>query len=333
VRRNIALLVLLLGALLTTWLRAEKVLIANDRRLTFTPVPLPPPATIAAHMGPFRLEKAWQVRLGWWQFGGYSALVPLPRNRFLAISDGGNYLSFTAPDAPEGQAMTPRYGPFLSDDTRNKRGVDIESATRDPATGRLWIGMEYRNALVRLDSRWRESGRSRPEAMADWGKNSGPEAMLRLADGRFVALSEGPLRWWSPRRHDAVVFPGDPVTRPGAGRHFVFSGPETFDPVDMAQLPDGRVLVLMRALTWPFPQRFAGRIAIGDPRAIHPGQTWRVTEVARIASTLPVDNFEAMAITPRGDGRLNVWLLSDDNQARLQQTLLWKLVVDPRDLP
>jgi hypothetical protein len=40
-----------------------------------------------------------------------------------------------------------------------------------------------------------------------------------------------------------------------------------------------------------------------------------------------------MAVTQRPDGRLNVWLISDDNQAKLQRTLLWKLVVDPKDLP
>jgi hypothetical protein len=40
-----------------------------------------------------------------------------------------------------------------------------------------------------------------------------------------------------------------------------------------------------------------------------------------------------MAVTPRADGRLTVWLISDDNQTQLQRTLLWKLVVDPADLP
>lgn len=330
-RRNIALVVLVVGVLCTTWARNDRVLIVPDDTLRFQPLHLPPEPEIAAHMGPFHLEAAWQVTLGSWLFGGYSALLALPDGRFLAISDTGNYLTFMPPGG--NHRSVPRYGPILKQDRPDKRGVDIESATRDPATGNIWLGLEYRNAVVRLDHRWMESARVRPPAIRDWGLNTGTEAMTRLSDGRFVLLSEGPLDWWKPSRHDAVIFPGDPVAHRDAAQHFTFDGPANFDPVDMVQLPDGRLLVLMRALTWPFPMRFAGRIAIGDPAGIKPGQTWHVTEVARIASSLPIDNFEGMAVTARGDGQLNVWLISDDNQAKLQRTLLWKLVVDPADLP
>lgn len=46
-----------------------------------------------------------------------------------------------------------------------------------------------------------------------------------------------------------------------------------------------------------------------------------------------VDNFEGLAIDPRSDGRLNVWLISGDNSSELQRNLVWKLIVDPADLP
>jgi len=81
------------------------------------------------------------------------------------------------------------------------------------------------------------------------------------------------------------------------------------------------------------PQRFAGGIGIGDPKTIRPGGTWKVTEVARLSADLPIDNFEGIAIAPRPDGRLTVWLISDDNYSPLQRTLIWKMSVDPAELP
>lgn len=323
-------MILLIGVALTTWFRSERVLVKPDDTLRFTALPLPPAAVLRAHLGAFRLAGVWHMTLGSWKFGGYSALVALPDGDMLAVADNGRFLTFKPPGAGP---YTPLLGTLLSDEHNDKRSVDTESATRDPKTGTLWLGLEYRNAIVRLDSRWKETGRVEPRSMARWGRNSGAEAMVRLRDGRFIVLSEGAREWLWPRTHEGVLFPGDPVEQPQAGQGFTFAGPTGFDPVDMAQLPDGRVLVLMRTLIWPLPERFAGRLAIGDPREIRPGGTWKVTEVARLASTLPVDNLEGMAVQPNRDGTLTVWLISDDNQTRLQRTLLWKLVVDPADLP
>jgi hypothetical protein len=145
-------------------------------------------------------------------------------------------------------------------------------------------------------------------------------------------LQEAFAGWNEEQLHPAVIFSGDP-TRPGSLEHFTFSGPKRFSPVDMAQMPDGRVLVLMRRLVWPMPFRFAGRIALADPAEIRAGTVWHAREVAKLSSQLPVDNFEAIAIEPRSDGKLTVWLISDDNQAISQRTLLWKMALDPAQLP
>ena len=170
-----------------------------------------------------------------------------------------------------------------------------------------------------------------PPQMRGWGVNLGPESLVRLRDGRFIVLREGFDGWFDNRHHRALIFAGDPVDDPH-GAEFTFIGPRGFKPVDMAQLPDGRVLILMRKLVWPMPMRFAGRIAIADPRAIRPGGEWRADSVAMLSSSLPIDNFEGMAIVPRGDRQVVVWLISDDNQAVSQRTLLWKLIVDPTRL-
>ena len=155
--------------------------------------------------------------------------------------------------------------------------------------------------------------------------------MVRLADGRFVVLREGFNGWFEDRQHKAVLFSGDPILY-GEPRKFTFDGPAGFSPTDMAQLPDGRVLILMRSLVWPMPARFSGRIALADPADIVPGGVWWAKEIAKLVPPLPLDNLEGLAIRPRKDGKVTVWLISDDNNAVAQRTLLWKMVLDPADL-
>ena len=57
------------------------------------------------------------------------------------------------------------------------------------------------------------------------------------------------------------------------------------------------------------------------------------TRLTRLEAPLPVDNFEGLAITPAAGGKVHVWLISDDNQAVTQRTLLWRLELDLADLP
>src|SRR5262249_24481649 len=102
-------------------------------------------------------------------------------------------------------------------------------------------------------------------------------------------------------------------------RRFTLVGPSGFRPTDMAQLPDGRLLILMRKLLWPAPARFAGRIVVADPHELDHGNLLHGAVVAKLSSSLPVDNFEGLAIEPRADGKVTVWLISDDNGALSQR--------------
>ncbi|MCB2061067.1 MAG: esterase-like activity of phytase family protein [Novosphingobium sp.] len=328
-RRILALLILVAALAPGTWLREALRPPSYTLDLRFVPVPLPPETELARHLGPFHLEAAWELESSHEDFGSYSALVPLGDGRLLAFSDRGFMLRFSPPGSPASQPFT---GPIRRGTSMLKKNRDAEAATIDPTTGTIWIGWEYRNAISRLDRTLSGFRTIEPPAMHDWGDNSGPEAIVRLADGRFLVLREGFDGLLEDRRHQALLFAGDPV----AGilpEVFDFAGSRGFSPTDMAPLPDGRVLILMRKLVWPFPPRFAGRIVLADPAAIRAGRTWRCIEMAKLASVLPVDNFEGMAVEPRKDGRLTVWLISDDNSAALQRALLWKLALDPADLP
>ena len=53
-----------------------------------------------------------------------------------------------------------------------------------------------------------------------------------------------------------------------------------------------------------------------------PGALLEGTEIARISLPLTVDNFEGLGLRRDRDGRLLVYLISDDNFNPLQRTLL-----------
>lgn len=334
-RRVLASFLLSLALAPGTWLREPMPLYYHKIPIVrFTALPIPSPAEQKPHLGSFTLEAVWRMTSPDYRFGGYSALLEPDKGQLLAISDRSHLLRFAVPTvAPGGgEIQSVTIEPTRDEKFAWPDGTDSESATLDPVTRQVWIGWENSNSISRHDRHLVQQDLIRPAAMREWGLNSGPEAILKLADGRFVVLREGFNGWLEDRRHRGLVFAGDPVSgiRP---RVFTLLGPAGFSPVDMAQLPDGRVLILMRRLLWPAPARFGGRIVIADPAGIREGGVWQTKLVAKLSSSLPVDNFEGLAIEPGRDGKVAVWLISDANSAVSQQTLLWKLAVDPSELP
>ncbi|MFA7585745.1 MAG: esterase-like activity of phytase family protein [Novosphingobium sp.] len=329
---RIVLSLLLAGSLgAITWVRSPVPRIDPQARPQMVTLALPGKRALAGHLGAFRLDATWQITAPRPAFGGYSALVPQGDGWLWAVSDRGTVLRINPAMA---RIAVPKPWRLYDPKGSGPQETDAEAAVRDPITGRFWVSWETTNSIVRFSPGWRREATVRPPAMRDWGFNDGPEAMARLADGRFILLREGSHRQDGESVHAALLFGGDPITTPSPMR-FAFAGPEPFSPVDMTPLPDGRVLVLLRRLIWPAPARFAGRLAIVDPAEIRAGKVWRAREVARLSSTLPVDNFEGMAIEPGGPGeggRLTLWLISDNNGAALQRTLLWKLSFDPAEL-
>lgn len=331
-RRNIALLIPLLALLVATWGHEAPDRGRQDQRLTITRLKLPPQKVLSSYLGPFRLDAAWQMTSPDNRFEGYSSIVRQPDGRMLAFSDKGKYLRFSFPGSTA-KAMAPEFGTAKFGPKLRPSFRDVESVAYDASSQRYWLGVEGSNAIIKLNGDFEEMAEFRPVQMEDWGPNTGPEAMTRLPDGRFVVIREITQSWQESRLHQAVLFDGDPIEHP-AGHRFPFDGPDNFSVVDMALLPDGRALILMRRLLWAFPMRFAGRIVIADPAQIRPGKIWHSVPLASLASVLPVDNFEAIAVVPESDDKVTVWLMSDDNGMRiLQRTLLWKLTVDPTKLP
>lgn len=315
--RRLTLLLVVLGLAPGLWVRSPPQRPDHTQAIGIEAVQRGPEC---CSFGPLVLTGAWRLTSPNTDFGGWSALMVAHPGRLLAVSDRGYWLDMPQP----GERGAPWIGPVFSDKAEYKENRDIEAATRDPKSGRIWIALEGRNSVSRHGADLTGEAIRQPPEMRDWSVNTGPEAMLRLTDGRFVIVSEG-TEGWRSEVHPALLFAGDPAEA-GAAQGFRFIGPEGYRPVDLAQLPDGRVLVLMRRLRWPMPARFLIKIAIADPAEIAPGKVWHAHEIANLDSgPLRTDNFEGMAVEAGRDGAATVWLISDDNSALTQQTLLWRL--------
>lgn len=307
-----------IGLAPTVWFRSPIPEANYDQALTITPLSVAPQS-----VGEAKLTGAWVLSSPNSIFGSYSALLIEPDDRFLAASDAGQLLRFPKPGV-EGKI---RIETFAGRTERRKKFIDIESLTRDPETGIIWVGFEGMNAIERFNPALTESTRAEPAQMAQWSSNSGPESMVRLEDGRFVVLSEG-YNDWGAVGFPGLLFPSDPVEGAEA-LEFTFAAPKGYRPVDMVQIPDGRALILVRAVHFGLPPYFTSKIVLADLADIAEGEVWSGEVIAEIAPPLPSDNMEGLAFEEGAEGALMLWVISDDNGATLQRTLLLRLEWNP----
>lgn len=304
----------------------KRDLLGPAARITATPVALDRRDPARTQVGALTYLGGVWLRSPDRAFGGFSAMQ-VSGDRFLLVGDGGTVVRFRMTDFRLSETsfgdvvLGPGTGQF-------KPERDVESLTSDPATGRIWLGFERENAIWRYDASLARAERAvRPAAMREWSSNGGPESMVRLRNGRFIAISEttrpkGPL---AKTGRAGLVFAGDPTEAPDRGFGFTYLPPAGYDPSDMAELPDGRLLVLNRRFA--LPALFTAKITLVDPRAIRPGAAVRGREIAHFESPLLHDNFEALAVTREG-GDTILWMASDDNQEFWEQSLLLKFRLD-----
>lgn len=323
-RRFVAILIVAALAAPGLWWRSPPPVHGASRspdgwNLAVTELPL-----VAREAGELEVVGAWQLTSRYPGFGAYSALAVLGDGRLLAASDTGRMLAFAPPGAPP---ATPLMDWFAGRKQANKFLVDIEAMTRDPATGRIWLAYEGLNAIERFEPDLASPRRVRPGSMRAWPGNTGPEALLRLADGRFLVLSEAREALFGAG-FTGLLFASDPVEG-GEPIRFEFVAEDGFRPVDAAQAPDGRVVILLRRFDY-LPPGFENRIVVADPADIREGVTWRGRPIGAIAAPLPTENYEGMVAEPLPGGAVRLWLISDDNRSALQRTLLMALRWDGR---
>jgi hypothetical protein len=277
------------------------------------------PAGVTEAAG-WQVAGVWEYRSEGQKFGGFSALLPLGAGGLRAFSDRGYRITLTTPDQPE-----PSQGMNRQQVSRGREYdlTDAEAATRDPASGAYWVAYEQVHAIQRSTIASHPDAVRDLEDIVDWPSNAGIEAMVRLADGRFVILPEGGKR--------GLMFRRDPVEG-DAPEAFRFVSPAAgYKATDLAQLPDGRLMVLMRRVVMPSRSAwppFSTLLALGPPP--QPGGTFAPQITLRLDSAIPRENYEGLAVREGADGRVEVWLIADDNFSAFQRTLLAKLLFNPQ---
>jgi hypothetical protein len=151
-----------------------------------------------------------------------------------------------------------------------------------------------------------------PQGFSRQPGNGGVEALTRLADGRFLMLSEQGVN------SDDTGWAW--VGRPGKWESLRYGRTGLFRPTGAVTLPDGDVLVTERRFTWL--GGMALRLVRLPAAAIRPGALLEGRQVFVLEPPLLVDNFEAVSVHARADGRVVAYILSDDNRSPLQSTLL-----------
>jgi hypothetical protein len=200
----------------------------------------------------------------------------------------------------------------------DKSDRDVESLVVHGSEA--WVGYEQANAIWRYDRRrFDPRSSAAPPVMREWSDNAGPEAMVRLRDGRFLVFAEG-----HGGDSEAVLFAGDPSAAGTPALRLRYRPPEGYRITDAALLPDGRLVLLNRnvGLFAGFTARLTVAVwpRLAD-RALIAGR-----EIAAFEGSVTRDNLEALSVTREG-ARTILWIASDDNYNPLQRTLLMKFAL------
>ncbi len=251
------------------------------------------------------------------RFGGLSALrIAADGVRFVAISDFGwrveGRLVFDAGGRLAGVEqvtlvpLRSRRGRPLPE--LGKHESDAESLVLNPDGGIL-VGFEGDDRIVRYPPGGAASNAPPPPGLRQAPRNSGLETLVRLDDGRLLAITEG------LKVDDGVR--GWVSGNKGAWLPFVWRTSGGFVPTDATQLPSGDLLVLERR----FPP-VGARLRLLPVTAIKPDAVLDGVEIARLEGSLQVDNMEGIDARVGPEGETEIVIISDDNYSFLQRTLL-----------
>jgi hypothetical protein len=319
---RILFVILAVLLLVPTWAGAVRLpLYAGPPVVHARPVALYPEDPARTRNGALRYLGGVSLTSSEPAFGGFSSMH-VDGDRFTLLSDGGSLLRFRmgADWKVRDTQVTELAGPGTG---WEKRDRDTESQAMLP-NGDMVVGYERYNQIWRFDSALRPVRHAAPPAMRRWWENSGAEAMAAMPDGSTIVMSESyqkrPIRGFQ-----ALRFAGDP-TAPGARpRTFRYFPSPNHAVTDAAALPDGRLLVLTRTLS--LRNYFSAQLQIADVRNLPPGKGVSGRTIAWFEPPALHDNFEGMSLT-RENGRLVLWIVSDDNLSFTQRTLLLKFALE-----
>ena len=272
------------------------------------------------------LAGSWELESSNPVFGGLSGLARLPEDvggGLLAITDDGHFvwigLEAGAPASAQIAYMRGADGQPLS----SKFQTDAEGLVYEDGLALVSFERDHRIEAFAL-------GRCKAAARAAFvaslprehegravGENQGPEALFLKPGGTLGFGYEGAVGV-SPLGH--VLSDGTGTwtgeTAPAPALHGLVA-------MERVRSPMGEDLTIQMFRAWD-PLR-GNRIEL----RWGPGEA----EVIKIARPAPVDNFEGLTAEWLADGRLRLWIISDDNFNRSQRTLLFAFDVSLKDNP
>ncbi len=252
------------------------------------------------------------------RFGGFSALgVSTDGRRLISLSDQGHRLSahitydtngkLTGLSHTDLSSLAGLDGRVL----QSKNESDIESMSPG-VEGEIIVSFERNHRLWRyLPGQTTPLLLPPPNGLEKLAENSGIEGLTLLADGRLLALSEGTSKAQNAIGWVSDVSGWSPLT---------YQLKDGFRVTGAATHPNGDVYVLERYFT--LREGVAVRIKRFADSMVVPGAELQGLPVAEFRPPIHLDNFEGIDLRADDDGRVFLYIISDDNFSPLQSTLL-----------
>ncbi len=318
---------LIAGIGFPAWIWAQET--PTDSHIEVSPVPVPLNSEDAALMrvGPLLYRGGLELSSTDPHFGGFSGLIVSPDGaRLLAVTDRGHW--FTADILQEKGKIEGLVNTYLSP-IRDWRGLELVDGENDaealellPGGSGVLVAFEGWSRLWRYPSEIMQSYQpvfsimaqpmQTPKALEDLPRNGGIEAMTYLDENRLMLLAErgedenGTHKGWLWDQKEAQAFG--------------YQVEQGFHPSDMAMLPGGDLLVLLRSFS-PL-SGLAVKLEKLSISGVGEGVVLEGQEIARFRPPINIDNMEALAVRRDENGRTMLYLLSDNNFNALQRTLL-----------
>jgi hypothetical protein len=302
---------------------------ANSRLVELVAIDVDPKRPERRSFGSLTLLSAFQLAAKSKRFGGLSGLSIGADGKLYAVSDRGYWLSASMLLNPNGalkDIVEWRIAPILSTSKRPVSGklkdAEALAQTRD---GSFLVAFEGYHRIWRyspLPNTFESTPVSVqiPTAVAHAPSNGGIEALAALPNGRLLIIAEelenpdGSVKAW--------------VIDDGQFTELSYLPAKGFRVTDCAALKNGDVLVLERRYV-PFGI-FSSRITLVKAGSLRPGAKLAGKELLKLEQPQAVENFEGIAAQETSNGTV-IFIVSDDNYSRFQQTLLLQFLLPHTD--
>lgn len=308
------------------WLWGGAALRADPVPVRSAALELNPTAPAEARLGQLDYLGGLILASGEGGFGGYSGItVDADGAGLWAIADTGHWLRLEFRLGDNGAPVDVAAARILplrdaNGEPITRKSLSDAESLRLLSDGRWLVSFERAHRLWFYD---RPGGVATgtllaPPALAQQPDNGGVEAVAAFANGDLLLFSEEMAA--ANGTNTAVGGNATWLWRNGAWHNLVWPARDDFKPTDAVALDNGDVIVLERYYMPVIGPK--ARLQRIPAAAIQPDAALKAEPLAEWAAPVSVDNMESLDVRRMPDGSLWLYVMSDDNESRLQRTLL-----------